>query len=493
MRITNKIMQNNSIGNINTNKLQQDKLNTQMATGKKLTRPSDDPVVAIRSLRLSSNVTKLEQYNEKNAEDASKWLSVTEDAIDGVTDVIRDMYAQCERGAGDDMNTSNYKAILEQLNSLRDEVYAGGNADYAGRSLFTGFRTEDTLTFTKDDTRVTKITQEFTIDDIKKETNIELNDVMQYTPATGFTGNETDITGNSYSRIRLAYDNLASDGSNLVLSYVDETGTTKTESFAPKLSTDADVYSGTGSYYLYDTGELIIPAAMENDLSSQPLGTKFTVTYEKDDWKKGELKPEHYFDCEITEIDVNGNSVPVKYRAGSTQAIEYDLGSNQSMRVNTTADEVFKHDIGRDVDDISVMINRLADVEGILDDINKQLPGLAGADYDKAVVEKAAVLKASVLLKDQLQKKFGETMTKMQGYQDSASVAMTNIGARGARLDLVVNRLSSSQDTFKELLASNDEKSIEESATELAGADLAYKAALSATSKILQTSLMDYI
>ena len=42
MRMTNKIMQNNSLYNINNNKLLQDNLSTQMSTQKKITRPSDD-------------------------------------------------------------------------------------------------------------------------------------------------------------------------------------------------------------------------------------------------------------------------------------------------------------------------------------------------------------------------------------------------------------------------------------------------------------------
>ena len=58
-------MQNNSLSNINTNKILQDKLNTQMATEKKINRPSDDPVVAIRALRLRTNVSQVTQYYEK--------------------------------------------------------------------------------------------------------------------------------------------------------------------------------------------------------------------------------------------------------------------------------------------------------------------------------------------------------------------------------------------------------------------------------------------
>ena len=65
MRITNKIMQNNSLSNINKNKELEDKLNTQIATKKKITRPSDDPVVAIRALILRTNLSEISQYYSK--------------------------------------------------------------------------------------------------------------------------------------------------------------------------------------------------------------------------------------------------------------------------------------------------------------------------------------------------------------------------------------------------------------------------------------------
>lgn len=81
MRITNKIMQNNNLTNINNNKIMQDKLSTMMSTGKKINRPSDDPVIAIRALRLRSNVTEVTQYFGKNIPDAESWLDVTEGAM----------------------------------------------------------------------------------------------------------------------------------------------------------------------------------------------------------------------------------------------------------------------------------------------------------------------------------------------------------------------------------------------------------------------------
>ena len=58
MRITNKIMQNNSLSNINLAKIAEDAKSSQVSSGKKIVRPSDDPIVAIRSLRLRSSVVR---------------------------------------------------------------------------------------------------------------------------------------------------------------------------------------------------------------------------------------------------------------------------------------------------------------------------------------------------------------------------------------------------------------------------------------------------
>ena len=50
MRITNKIMQNNSVYNINQNKILQDKLNSQITTRQKGTRPNGLQIKAFKGL-----------------------------------------------------------------------------------------------------------------------------------------------------------------------------------------------------------------------------------------------------------------------------------------------------------------------------------------------------------------------------------------------------------------------------------------------------------
>ena len=55
MRVTNNMITSNTKSNINANKVLVDKYNTQMTTQKKINKPSDDPVIAIRSLRMQTS------------------------------------------------------------------------------------------------------------------------------------------------------------------------------------------------------------------------------------------------------------------------------------------------------------------------------------------------------------------------------------------------------------------------------------------------------
>ena len=75
MRITNQMMINSSMANIQVNKKQVNTLDTQLSTQKKINKPSEDPIIAIRALRLRASLNEVTQYLKKNIPDAQQWLS----------------------------------------------------------------------------------------------------------------------------------------------------------------------------------------------------------------------------------------------------------------------------------------------------------------------------------------------------------------------------------------------------------------------------------
>ena len=241
MRITNKIMQNNSLYNINNNKVTEDQLNTMMSTGKKITRPSDDPVIAIRALRLRSNVTQLSQYYEKNAKDAESWINVTADALSTITSVLTDCVKQATKGANKDLTIDDLSTIITQMDSLAKEYYATGNVDYAGRYVFTGYRTDTALTFDKTTTATyTDINDEFNAGNIEDSSRIvgkyKLDSSTILNDDTDATL-EHEIVEKTVGRLRLSYNNLdyvKGDGKSATIKFREELKQPATSSVTSK-------------------------------------------------------------------------------------------------------------------------------------------------------------------------------------------------------------------------------------------------------------------
>ena len=139
MRITTKMMQSTSLRNLNINKSLQEKLTNQMSTGKKITRPSDDPVIAIRALKLNSSLDKIDQYYEKNASDAQSWLELTESALHTVNEILtNDIRNNIISAKSSYKTVEDRQAVITHLQKAMEEIYATGNADSGGRSIFTG-------------------------------------------------------------------------------------------------------------------------------------------------------------------------------------------------------------------------------------------------------------------------------------------------------------------------------------------------------------------
>ncbi len=539
MRMTNKIMQNNSLYNINNNKALVDKLSTQMSTNKKITRPSDDPVIAVRALRLRSDVSQITQYHEKNAEDAKSWLKVTADALDTTTEVLRKMTEQATRGAEDDLGYDNLEIIVTQLKSLRDEYYSTGNVDFAGRYVFTGFRTNSSLTYTEDAKEDFKIWEKVDVSaiDTLNYTNIgNLKGISKenYDPVTATTPgeNENTIESTDIHRIMLAYDDLkTANGANLSIDYVTNAATVPptTANLVSAAAGNLMYVSSTANPNPYEvvkqnptqavlvpeTGELLIGETLYNSTfnvnngGGSPLTTdsQIRISYEKDTWKKGDMRPQHYFECTKTNDDgttVNYNwskdetvNPPVDYISmnGEKQFMEYDVGYNQSIRVNTEAKEVFSMNMDRVIDDLENALAKLKEIDTartnlklMKDEIEEGAPG-----YENIVATYAAADKAYTYIRDNMQKKFEHLISQVSDFQSDANVAVTDNGTRSDRLDLIMNRLTTQKTTFKTLQSANEDIDVTEVMVQLTSMDNTYNSALMATSKILQNSLMNYI
>ncbi len=504
MRITNGMMTSNTKNNININKLNEDRLNTQIATGQVISRPSEDPVVAIRALRLNTNLSQLTQYYKKNIPDAEAWLNVTETALKQTNQIFTNIKENLTTGASDDNTANDRQKILESLKGLRAELYSAGNADYAERTVFTGYRTGESLTFLATDT---DLNSEYMIHE-----TFDAKALETFNYITSGTNDETKVTQNEINRIRLSYDNIMNSGTPNKIKLAGGTEidvymrsiSGKTQAQIDSIYTFTDLVSVPDdcAYLIPETGELILrKKAAENYANAAATG-KATFEYTKNQWNSGDLRPEHYFACTQTtgtplkktyfNYDLKDDGTPEKPNF-KNQNMEIEISFNQKITINTHANEVYTHDIGRDIDDLLRVTQDVVDAEEKLAAAEKKLA--AASDADKATVQKEvdAANKEFSLKKARMQKTFSEGLDRFDAYADRNNVAIANIGSMQSRLAITKERVADQLQSFKELADNNINAELTESSIDFSNAKLALEAAQLAAGKISQQTLLNYL
>lgn len=519
----------NTKANINTNKVNADKLNTMTASGQKITRPSDDPVVAIRAMRLNTSLTELEQYYGKNIPDADAWFTDTETALTQTDEVLSSIREKLNQASSQENVTSNVKDILEELKQLKDQVYAIGNADSAGRTVFTGYRTGEMLTFMEQDTINYEITETFTKDDLETFKYVKgtasINDSGKaFIGSTVFDGasdsrtyNEEKVEEVTAYRIRLSYDNL----DEFTSMFIDGTSFAVNEKTISGLNQDAidAIYTPeSGANFIKETGELILSKDAYDTLIK---AGGISINYEKSDWQKGDLRPEHYFMCKTPKDatdprtysatypdgieynynreDKDGNPVTkesetVKINGFKEQDLSYEIAFNQTIVINTHASDVYSHDIGRDIDELIKVTQQMVNAEDKVSRLQNKIDNATDEEELKKLnVTMGALKKEEALVKEKMHSMYTSAITAFKGYSDDVNKQIANLGALTARLEMTKNRVKDQKSNVKELADQNINCDLSETAIDLKNAELALEAAQLAAGKIAQQTLLNYI
>lgn len=510
MRITNAMIMNNSLSNISTNKRNVDRLNTQMSTEKKIQKPSEDPVVAIRALRLRSQLAELNQYLEKNVPDASSWLQVTEEALSGVSKMLTGMNKYLVQGASDGLTAEDRRTIVENLRQFREQIFQDANADYAGRTVFTGYKTDKNMTFKTNEDDVTyKITENISKDSFDYVTKVSnlVNDADVVSVDVAHMPESYDVY-----RVRLAYEGLDAstsvtlndkDGNSLITGdirtvYQDENGNYvyNDEFGVPQPLTTGIYQPGDNDlYFLADTGELIFGKDAYSTVNNYVKANgEIQFTYDKTGFKKGDLLPEHYFDTVRTEG--NPPTVVESKFTSKTQDIEYTVNFNQKLKVNTEGKNVFNHKMVRDLDELIEKVEAALAAETKIKNIENMMKEAVYSDETnqanlKSMLE--AAKKEFDLADDIMQKTFELAITDYQEHQNKIDLEIADIGSRDKRLQLNKERLTSQQTNFEELKSQNEDADMAETIIKYSAAEVVYDASLLAAGKVVTKSLLDFI
>lgn len=111
----------------------------ELSAGKRLLRPSDDPVGVVRALTLRSELNRVNRYLA-NADDASNWLEMTDTALGQAGDIIQRVRELAVSTLGT-VPRSTLEAARAEVSRLLEQLVAIGNTQYADRHIFAGQKT----------------------------------------------------------------------------------------------------------------------------------------------------------------------------------------------------------------------------------------------------------------------------------------------------------------------------------------------------------------
>ncbi|HCC07863.1 MAG TPA: flagellar hook-associated protein 3 [Clostridiales bacterium] len=503
MRVTNSMLSNNMLLNMNKNLKKLNTLENTFATGKKIQLPSDNPIIAGKSLKLRTNLYENEQY-KTNVDDAESWMSITESAIKNVNDIMSRMRDLCVTGSTETLGKSEREKIGEEIKQLREQLVQESNATNAGRYIFAGYKTDKKIMFDTDVSQKAKIACEF---GTKEMEQLKVNDNYLY---------------------KLPYSNIE----NTIKLKIDAENYSVGDpvyNIVEKSISDSDAYEPPAPgaiktiHLIKETGELIF-----NEAHYTTITDPMEVQYEKDGFKSGDLNPIHYFDTidkvtiggsvglldasnqvSLGNTDINDSSINTITVGGiAPSSIIYGKSTDGILPVldqvkvdmdtgMITAGPSFA--VGDSVDiDYYEKINRIED-ENIDYEVSKNTKITINTQAKNLITVKMIgdidrlINNIDNMEQQELTEEMSGMLTKIDNHSKNTLKCQAGLGSKMNRLEMITSRLENDKINYTQLKSDNEDADLAETITKLKTQQTIYEASLSAGSKIIQLSLVDFM
>lgn len=140
MRVTQSMLSGNMLRNLSNSYAKLGKVQEQINTGKKVTRPSDDPVVAMKGIAYRTELNKVEQFS-RNIGEVYNWLDTTDDTLDKIGSSLQRASELMVQASSDTSTPSDREKINSELQQLREHIQTLANTKIGNRYIFSGTKT----------------------------------------------------------------------------------------------------------------------------------------------------------------------------------------------------------------------------------------------------------------------------------------------------------------------------------------------------------------
>jgi len=532
---------NNMIFYMKSNLERLSKLQMQVATGKKISVPSDDPIVASRALKFRTDVSQVKQF-QRNAKDATSWMEITEDAVGKMGDIIQTVYDRAVQAANTGtMEPHERESIRREIEQLKSQLIHLANTSYAGRYIFSGYSTDKKL-LNEDGTYAISVSS--------NETAVIKGGLLQ-TPITIGTGNNTfeiSLTGGGYKTITLnpkTYNSLDDLAADIEKSIIDADPAFENISVKNNdgrlefsLRDTSDVNGNSLRIYLKKgtANDLLdsiniktdaisgITVSKSEDINYQlgigdllnvnVLGTNLFGSGVEGDIGEVILKLNNFIDS-LTITDNKSYIFGQELKIDSDNILEFKGNEKFSITIDGVTKEITipakTYDgnaaAGQTLDDLAKDLQTLINKAGFsvtVENNNGRI--VISEDSGKKITLKEGTAGLDALRKLKIYTGTDKTVTSFtaaegldnaigdsQAILDKFLSIRADIGARMNRSELTLNRLEHDELNFTKLMSDNENVDLSEAITNLLNEMNVYSASLAASAKVIMPTLVDFL
>ncbi|MEW4285755.1 flagellar hook-associated protein FlgL [Priestia koreensis] len=140
MRITQGMLSTNMLRNLSTSYERMGKYQDQLSTGKKINRPSEDPVIAMKGISYRRDLSQTEQY-KANFSEAYNWIENSDAALDKATQAMQRIRELVVQASNDTYDTSQRGNIATEIDQLKEHLVTIANTQIGDKYIFNGTKT----------------------------------------------------------------------------------------------------------------------------------------------------------------------------------------------------------------------------------------------------------------------------------------------------------------------------------------------------------------
>jgi flagellar hook-associated protein 3 FlgL len=138
------MLANNMLRNLSNSYERLGKYQEQLTTGKKITRPSDDPVVAMKGIAYREDLARVQQY-QRNIGEVHNWIDSADDALDKVGLALQRVQELVVQASSDTATPEDRKKIADEIDQIQKHIVDVANTKVGGKYIFNGADTKNPL------------------------------------------------------------------------------------------------------------------------------------------------------------------------------------------------------------------------------------------------------------------------------------------------------------------------------------------------------------